>query len=68
VPDAADEADRDGDGVINEEEFFRVMKRRGTNPLGELSNQLPPSPLADMTSRTQAAFLLAVCGAFSRVV
>jgi centrin-1 len=24
-----DEADRDGDGEVNEEEFFRIMKRRG---------------------------------------
>ena len=28
-----DEADRDGDGVINEEEFFRVMRKRGNAPL-----------------------------------
>ncbi|KAH8097155.1 Ca2-binding protein [Aureococcus anophagefferens] len=27
-----DEADRDGDGMINEDEFFRVMKKRGDNP------------------------------------
>merc|ERR1712178_616500 len=24
-----DEADRDGDGEVNEDEFFRIMKRRG---------------------------------------
>jgi len=28
-----DEADRDQDGVINEEEFFRVMRKRGNAPL-----------------------------------
>lgn len=33
-----DEADRDGDGVINEEEFYRVMKKRGDNPLDDLSS------------------------------
>ena len=33
-----DEADRDGDGLINEEEFYRVMKKRGTNPLDDLDS------------------------------
>ncbi|KAJ1459351.1 hypothetical protein M885DRAFT_511254 [Pelagophyceae sp. CCMP2097] len=33
-----DEADRDGDGLINEDEFFRVMKKRGENPLDDLSS------------------------------
>ncbi|CEG49057.1 caltractin [Plasmopara halstedii] len=33
-----DEADRDGDGLINEEEFFRVMKKRSGNPLDDLSD------------------------------
>ena len=33
-----DEADRDGDGMINEDEFFRVMKKRGDNPLDDLSS------------------------------
>lgn len=33
-----DEADRDGDGFINEEEFFRVMKKRSGNPLDDLSD------------------------------
>ena len=33
-----DEADRDGDGLINEEEFYRVMKKRGDNPLDDLSS------------------------------
>ena len=33
-----DEADRDGDGMINEDEFFRVMKKRGENPLDDLSS------------------------------
>lgn len=33
-----EEADRDGDGLINEEEFYRVMKKRGDNPLDDLSS------------------------------
>ncbi|CAK4154131.1 unnamed protein product [Aphanomyces euteiches] len=33
-----DEADRDGDGLINEEEFFRVMKKRSGNPLDDLDS------------------------------
>ncbi|CCI42597.1 unnamed protein product [Albugo candida] len=33
-----DEADRDGDGLINEEEFFRVMKKRSENPLDDLDS------------------------------
>ena len=33
-----EEADRDGDGLINEEEFYRVMKKRGTNPLDDLDS------------------------------
>eukprot|EP00622_Pseudochattonella_farcimen_P000091 FR734515.1.p1 GENE.FR734515.1~~FR734515.1.p1 ORF type:complete len:109 (+),score=30.05 FR734515.1:48-329(+) len=33
-----DEADRDGDAAINEEEFYRVMKKRGDNPLDDLSS------------------------------
>jgi centrin-1 len=33
-----DEADRDGDGVINEDEFYRVMKKRGTNPLDDMDS------------------------------
>merc|ERR1712182_31199 len=28
-----DEADRDGDGLINPDEFYRVMRLRGGNPL-----------------------------------
>merc|ERR1719498_1363100 len=28
-----EEADRDGDGLINPEEFYRVMRKRGGNPL-----------------------------------
>ena len=34
---AVDEADRDGDGVINEEEFYRVMRKR-ENPLDEIDS------------------------------
>lgn len=33
-----DEADRDGDGMIDQDEFFRVMKKRGDNPLDDLSS------------------------------
>jgi centrin-1 len=32
-----DEADRDGDGAINEEEFYRVMRKR-ENPLDEIDS------------------------------
>lgn len=32
-----DEADRDGDGVISEEEFYRVMRKR-ENPLDEIDS------------------------------
>lgn len=28
-----EEADRDGDGALNFEEFYRIMKRRGNDPL-----------------------------------
>merc|ERR1711912_3839 len=31
--DMTDQADRDGDGEINPEEFYRIMKKRGDNPL-----------------------------------
>lgn len=30
-----EEADRDGDGLINPDEFYRVMRKRGTNPLDD---------------------------------
>ena len=32
-----DEADREGDGVINEDEFYRVMRKR-ENPLDEIDS------------------------------
>lgn len=32
------EADRDGHGKINEEDFHRVMKKRGGDPLDELDS------------------------------
>ena len=32
-----DEADRDGDGAISQEEFYRVMRKR-ENPLDELDS------------------------------
>ena len=33
-----EEADRDGNGVINPDEFFRVMRKRGDNPLDDLDS------------------------------
>merc|ERR1719326_1593328 len=30
-----EEADRDGDGLINMDEFYRVMRKRGSNPLDD---------------------------------
>lgn len=33
-----DEADRNGDGKIDAEEFYRVMKKRGDNPLDDLDS------------------------------
>jgi Ca2+-binding EF-hand superfamily protein len=33
-----EEADRDGDGLINTDEFYRVMKKRGENPLDDLDS------------------------------
>ena len=38
-----DEADRDGDGVINDEEFYRVMRKRET-PLDEIDSDDDVSP------------------------
>jgi centrin-1 len=35
IQEMIDEADRDNDGKINAEEFFRVMKKRGDNPLDD---------------------------------
>lgn len=32
------EADRDNDGVINADEFYRVMKKRSANPLDDLDS------------------------------
>jgi Ca2+-binding EF-hand superfamily protein len=33
-----DEADRDGDGRISQREFVRIMRKRGDNPLDDLSS------------------------------
>ena len=33
-----DEADRDGDGKISPKDFLRIMKKRGTNPLDDLTS------------------------------
>jgi len=33
-----DEADRDGDGLINADEFYRVMRKRGGNPLDDFDS------------------------------
>jgi centrin-1 len=35
IQEMIDEADRDQDGKINMEEFYRVMKKRGENPLDD---------------------------------
>ncbi len=36
LQDMIDQADRDGDGEINPDEFYRIMKKRGENPLDDL--------------------------------
>lgn len=33
-----EEADRDGDGIINPDEFYRVMRRRGDDPLDDFAS------------------------------
>jgi Ca2+-binding EF-hand superfamily protein len=33
-----EEADRDADGLINFDEFYRVMRKRGNNPLDDLDS------------------------------
>ena len=33
-----EEADRNNDGVIDKEEFFRVMRKRGDDPLDDLDS------------------------------
>jgi centrin-1 len=33
-----EEADRDGDGLINMDEFYRVMRKRGGNPLDDFDS------------------------------
>ena len=33
-----EEADRNNDGVVDKEEFFRVMRRRGDDPLDDLDS------------------------------
>ena len=33
-----EEADRNKDGVIDPEEFYRVMRKRGENPLDDLDS------------------------------
>jgi Ca2+-binding EF-hand superfamily protein len=35
IQEMIDEADRDNDGKINSQEFLRVMKKRGDNPLDD---------------------------------
>ena len=34
-----EEADKDGDGLINADEFYRVMRRRGNDPWEDLSSE-----------------------------
>lgn len=41
IQEMIDEADRDNDGKINAEEFFRVMKKRGENPLDDWDSGQP---------------------------
>merc|ERR1711957_295413 len=36
LQDMIDQAGRDGDGEINPDEFYRIMKKRGDNPLDDL--------------------------------
>ena len=36
LQDMINQADRDGDGEINIDEFYRIMKKRGDNPLDDL--------------------------------
>jgi len=38
IQEMIDEADRTGEGGINKEDFFRVMKKRGVDPLDDLSS------------------------------
>ena len=38
LQDMIDQADRDGDGEINPDEFYRIMKKRGDNPLDDLDS------------------------------
>ena len=33
-----EEADRDGDGFVTFEDFFRIMKKKSENPLDDLSD------------------------------
>jgi Ca2+-binding EF-hand superfamily protein len=35
IQEMIDEADRDNDGKINGDEFLRVMRKRGDNPLDD---------------------------------
>ena len=42
-----DEADRDGDGLINPDEFYRVMRKRGDNPGEKNPNPTRPEWDAD---------------------
>ena len=36
LKDMIDSYDRDGDGEINPDEFYRILKKRGANPLDDL--------------------------------
>ena len=58
LQDMIDQADRDGDGEINPDEFYRIMKKRGDNPLDDLlvrsssSSSFLPLPLPSSHPRT----------------
>ena len=41
-----DQADRDGDGEISPDEFYRIMKKRGDNPLDDLLDDDDDEPAA----------------------
>ena len=38
IQEMIDEADRDGDGKVNLKDFLRIMRKRGENPMDDLSS------------------------------
>jgi hypothetical protein len=51
--DMIDQADRDGDGEINPDEFYRIMKKRGDNPLDDLLDVGHDPPLLQKVDRLE---------------